>query len=144
MQVLAGTLRGYQLRFNKRATGKPGVAYANIAYCRDECIEGLLYRLEHSQDIALMDPFEGNPVRYSREVFTLETEQGPVSAWVYVANAALIESGLLPERRYLNHLLAGRSYHSDAYHHWLASHATVDGQVEADDNSGLDSLVHNV
>ncbi len=140
-QALAGRLHGYRLRFNKVAHGKVGVAYANIAHHHGEMVEGVLYQLEHAQDIALMDVYEGCPVRYSREIFTVAAaEQRIVPAWVYVANPAWIDDNVLPEQRYLGHLLAGKAWHSDDYHQQLRQQPTLPGT----DDTQADSLRLNV
>lgn len=145
VEVVAGQLSGFELRFNKRATGKQGVAYANIGYARHGQVEGVLYRLQQAVQIRQMDPFEGNPVRYSREVFVIDTLHGPVNAWVYVANAAMLAEGLLPERNYLNHLLAGAQWHSASYQDWLRDHPCLEslGGTGALD-AGADGLLYNV
>ncbi len=139
---LAGMLPGFQLCFNKRASGKDNVAYANIAYARGGRVEGGLYQLHKPDDIKLMDPFEGNPIRYSREVYAIDTAEGTINAWVYVANRALLGTGLLPERRYLDHLLAGREFHSDEYHQWLQNHPCIASESALDGH--VDGLIHNV
>ncbi|WP_366057276.1 gamma-glutamylcyclotransferase family protein [Oceanicoccus sp.] len=141
INALAGTLEGFSLRFDKRATGKTGVAYANVGYQRDGRVEGVLYQLERPEDIVIMDPFEGNPVRYGREAFCVNTAEGVVHAWVYVANKAMLAKGLLPERAYLNHLLAGKQWHSNTYHQWLSEHICIESD-NAD--SELDGLIYNV
>jgi gamma-glutamylcyclotransferase (GGCT)/AIG2-like uncharacterized protein YtfP len=142
--LMTGRLEGYELRFNKRATGKQNVAYANIAYCPNRCVEGVLYQLERADDIALMDPFEGNPVRYSREVYRIHSAQGLINAWVYVANRAMLAQGLLPERQYLNHLIAGGNYHSEAYNQWLQNHPCIDTDVSFALSGSVDGLKYNV
>jgi gamma-glutamylcyclotransferase (GGCT)/AIG2-like uncharacterized protein YtfP len=145
VESTGGQLTGFALRFNKRATGKSQVAYANIVYAPQGCVEGVLYRLAQAADIQLMDPFEGNPVRYSREVFVVSSMSGPINAWVYVANPAMIADGLLPERRYLEHLQAGRQWHSPAYQQWLSSHPAIEQDVIGDAPSDRrDGLLHNV
>ncbi len=140
-KALAGTLQGFSLRFNKRATGKTGVAYANVGYQRDGRVEGVLYQLQRPEDIVIMDPFEGNPVRYGREAFSINTEQGVIHAWVYVANKALVAEDLLPERAYLNHLLAGKQWHSEEYHRWLRTQPCIESEAPTSD---LDGLIYNV
>ncbi len=140
-EAVAASLLDFKLVFNKQATAKPGIAYANVAYARGECVEGVVYRLATAEDITLMDPFEGSPVRYSREVYSLHTSVGLIHAWVYVANKAMLKEGLLPERNYLNHLLAGKAWHSEAYHQRLLNEPCVDSTV---DNSGKDGLIYNV
>lgn len=142
--ALAGWMPGFGLRFDKRAHGKQHVAYANIAYAPQECVEGVLYQLNCAEDIGLMDPFEGSPYRYSREIFSVRSRNDQrINAWVYVANRALLADGLLPERRYLDHLLAGQPWQSESYHRWLQAQPCIDSQAS---NSGdkVDGLIFNV
>jgi gamma-glutamylcyclotransferase len=136
-QLRPGLLGNHQLSFNKRATGKSGVAYANIDYAKGRVVEGVLYQLRFAKDIELMDPFEGHPVRYRREVMPIETGQGDELAWVYLANPAVIASKLLPERAYLNHLLAGKAWYSDDYYQWLSSHDCIESGVSEVSVNGL-------
>jgi len=86
-------------------------------------VEGVAYRLREPEQILRMDPFERTPVNYSREVVRLirRTPGTPrdIWAWTYVANPAVQVPGLRPSRRYLEHLLAGRSHLSPAYYEWL-------------------------
>lgn len=119
-QVLAGQLTGYELCFNKRAHDRPGTAYANIRHRQSAQVEGVLYRLVDPAEIFKMDPFEGTPVFYSRERMPVLTGQGLLPGWVYVANPAWRSEGLRPTRNYLDHLLAGREYLSQAYWQALA------------------------
>lgn len=117
-------LDGWHLRFNKRAQGKSGVAYANVVDRAGESVEGVLYRLVSEDEIARMDPFEGCPQLYQRHLMSviLPERKSCGDAWVYVATQAWQEEGLLPERGYLNHLLAGRPWLSRAYYQTLRAH----------------------
>ena len=115
VDLWAARLPGYGLRFNKAAHNQPGVAYANIVPTSNSCVEGVLYGLASEQDLDKMDHFEGTPVRYSRECLEVSGEFGAQAAWVYVANPAFVREGLLPQSRYLEHLLAGQAYLSAAY-----------------------------
>lgn len=142
-RAAAGRLAGFALRFDKRASGKTGVAYANIGYAPEHCVEGVLYQLASAADICLMDPYEGSPVRYSREVFPVACDQGLIPAWVYVANRAMLAEGLLPEKRYLAHLLAGKPWHSDTYQHWLMNQPVIDDDDTTPD-SVAEGLIYNV
>ncbi|MET1076443.1 MAG: gamma-glutamylcyclotransferase family protein [Pseudomonas sp.] len=122
--MLPGRLDGFALCFNKRAVDRPGHAYANIRQQPGAVVEGVLYRLHRLDEIEKMDPFEGTPIYYSRERLTVQTAQGPQPAWVYIANPALWQEGLMPSREYLDHLLAGKAHLSAAYWAALAAVAT--------------------
>lgn len=124
--AMSAQLPGYALCFNKRAHDLPGAAYANIRHQRDGVVEGVLYRLAHADEISKMDVFEGTPIFYSRERLPIQTAQGIQAAWVYIANPALRGDGVLPTRAYLQHLLAGREFLSDAYWQWLSQQPTYD------------------
>ncbi len=110
-----GCLEGYRLVFNKRAKHQPGVAHANVARCIGAQVEGAVYALANPQSIEAMDPFEGYPERYERRVLAINTSRGVLEAWVYVANPAVIESGLAPTAGYLGRLLAGKDLLSHEY-----------------------------
>ncbi|NQD91736.1 gamma-glutamylcyclotransferase [Pseudomonas sp. CrR25] len=120
-EALPGRLPGFALCFNKRAVDRPGCAYANIRHQRDGVVEGVLYRLAELDEVAKLDPFEGAPIFYSRERLAILAGHGVQPAWVYIANPAFREDGLLPARDYLEHLLAGRAFLSDAYWSALAA-----------------------
>lgn len=124
--AVAGRLPGFALCFDKRASHNPSVSHANIRYAPGSEVQGALYRLHSAADIDLLDRYEGSPVRYSREVFAIATADGAIPAWVYVANRAVMAPDLLPDRRYLNHLLAGRAWHSPEYHRRLLEQPCVE------------------
>lgn len=111
----AAELKGFELVFNKQSHLREGVAYANIAVSPHSVVEGVLYVLQDAQQLALMDQYEGTPVRYSRDVFQIATIRDSYSAWVYTANPAYVKDGLLPESNYLEHLLSAEQYLSAAY-----------------------------
>ncbi len=117
--ITAGKLKGFRLTFNKRAHNQHNVAYANVSYASSASVEGVLYQLRNARDISVMDGFEGTPFRYSRDVFPIETIDGTINAWVYVANRAMLQEGLLPEQRYLQHLLKGKPWLSEEYYQQL-------------------------
>ena len=113
--VLAGRLDGYRLVFNKRSLKTAGAAAANVMIAAGQETEGAIYRLNEPREIERMDPFEGYPRHYDRQVLPIKTERGVLPAWVYVANEGYVAEGLKPARWYLNHLLAGREFLSAGY-----------------------------
>lgn len=127
-----GVLHGYSMRFNKRSVKYPGAASANVMAAEGASTEGVVYRLNDPGQIAMMDPFEGYPVRYDRLALPIHLHRGDtVDAWVYIANMDHIAEGLAPARWYLQHLLAGRDFLSDAYHQQLSMTLCLpDSEVE--------------
>ena len=114
--AISGSLAGWRLVFNKRSIRHVGAASANVEQGDPEDrVEGVIYRLQDEHSILAMDPFEGYPVRYRRELLSVMTETGLVSAWTYVANDDHIGQGLKPAHWYLQHLLAGQPYLSAEY-----------------------------
>lgn len=111
----AGILSGYCLVFNKRSVKYPGTASANIMQQANNQVEGVVYHLADERQITVMDPFEGYPERYNRILVPIETHNGLLDVWVYIANPAHIQEGLKPAAWYLGHLLAGRQFLSPAY-----------------------------
>ena len=114
-EALAGQLECYRLAFNKSSIKYPGAGAANVVPDRDGETEGVIYRLTEPSQIQMMDPFEGYPQHYRREVLPIDTKLGKIDAWVYIANPAYVAEGLRPARWYLDHLLAGRKYLSRDY-----------------------------
>ena len=135
----AAQLRGYQLRFNKQSHSTPGVAYANVVAATGVVVEGVLYTLRDDAELDKMDVFEGTPVRYSRERMQVHTASGLAATWIYVANPAFVCAGLLPEDRYLAHLLAGGDFLSAAYRQWLGGQQCQ----SARSHSGKCGLLYN-
>ena len=125
---ISGKLPGYRLMFNKQARDNPDIAYANIAYDPASHVEGVLYKLSNSDEIRKMDPYEGVPVRYSRELFSIETASVAITAWVYVGNPGVINNQLSPAAWYLAHLLAGKNFLSAPYYQRLAATKTHEMQ----------------
>jgi hypothetical protein len=115
LSASSGTLSGYGLRFNTRSHHDASLACANVIYAPGECVEGVLYHLATSFEVAKLDPHEGTPVMYSRELFLIRVASRFIPAWTYIANPAVIGDGLIPARWYVEHLLAGKAYLSPEY-----------------------------
>ena len=125
----AATLSDFYLAFNKKSHVYPGAASANIVRLQNEVpkldrhpgvhfnqgVEGVLYQLEDAEQIFSMDPFEGFPLRYSRIEVDVQTSRGQEKTWTYTANVDYLADGLKPNNWYLNHLLSGQAYLSEAY-----------------------------
>ena len=128
-EATAGQIEHLALAFNKKAADAPHRSYANVIYRRNGLVEGVLYKLDSVAEIMKMDPFEGAPRLYSRDVYQVKTEQGHIPAWVYVANKAMLADDLLPARWYLNHLLAGQAYLSADYFKRLSEVKCLEHEV---------------
>ena len=131
------TLRGFTLAFDKTSGQHQGVGHANVVFAPQRQVEGVLYWLAAADEITKMDRFESTPVNYSREIVWVDVAERalpaefelppprsedstvPVTSWTYFANPAVRQSGLIPPRSYLNHLLEGRSYLSSEYQQML-------------------------
>lgn len=119
--VFSASLKDMSLNFNK-CSQNPGAGHASIAFDPGKRVEGMAYELACVDELFKLDHFETTPYAYSREIMWLEGPGGePVAAWVYIANRAALASELKPERWYLNHLLQGRDYLSEAYFSRLAA-----------------------
>ncbi len=114
-EYFGGVLNDFRLVFNKRSGKHPGAASANVVAAAGHCVEGVLYRLETVDQIQVMDPYEGHPVRYSRLALPVRVGDEHHHAWVYLANAEWITEGLKPARWYLEHLLEGEPHLSPQY-----------------------------
>ena len=125
-QVLSGQLSGYELSFNKYSAKREGSA-ANIIMQENAVTEGVLYLLSEAEQIVAMDPFEGFPDHYTRELLSISTKSASVRAWVYIANQRFIRRNLLPPRWYLNHLLAGKQFLTQPYYERLKKVECISG-----------------
>lgn len=117
----AGTLHDFRLAFNKRSVKFIGAASANVMMQKGAVTEGVVYRLEQADEITTMDPYEGYPLRYDRISLPIVCRDGPVNAWVYVANQDYIDNSLRPTRWYLRHMLAAEEFLSSSYVEQLAA-----------------------
>lgn len=122
VDVSSAWIDGYALKFNKRSEQDPNLGCANIVYHPSARVEGVLYELKSVSEIAKLDPFEGTPRRYSREVFSVQSPEGTQPAWLYIANPGVIDNQLKPATWYIDHLLQGRDYITDNY--WKTLQAT--------------------
>lgn len=104
-----GTLRGYELVFNKVAND--GSGYANVRPKDQGVVYGVLYLLRE-QELRKLDRCEGVPDHYKRVPLPVETEAGTIDAVCYVAGKNKVEEGLRPRCDYLKHLVKGASEHN--------------------------------
>lgn len=108
----SGVLIDYQLAFNKMAHGKIGEGYANVMTSPRDLVEGVVYQFD---EIRKLDKPEGYPIHYDRKLMAISIDGGFVEAWVYFARPSRISEGLMPSKSYLEHILLGKEYLSEAY-----------------------------
>lgn len=116
-------LHDYVLRFNKIASQKDGIGYANIVYQENEIVEGLLFKVEN---IEKLDKYEGYPNHYIKCILAVLLKDEPIEAIVYVAHSNRTADNLKPEREYLNRILTAKEYLSESYFYNLRSTPTFD------------------
>jgi len=119
-------LSGYKLVFDKKA--KDGdFAYANIVSSEFDFVEGAVYEFPDNE-IANLDKKEGYPEHYNRVNVILSDELGnQFQAVTYIAQENKRVDGLLPQKKYLKHLLAGQDILSKEYFEKLYKTKTCDG-----------------
>jgi len=117
-------LAGYKLVFNKKA--KDGdFAYANIMPSDKDIVEGVLYEFPDTE-IVTIDRAEGFPRHYDKvEIVVTDKKGNSIEATTYVAQADKIVNELLPLRKYLKHLLAGKDVLTPAYFEKLSKTETL-------------------
>ena len=114
-QVASARLNGFALRFNKRSRKLPVSGRANIVQKDGATVFGVLYRLEHPNEIVKMDRFEHAPIDYRRLIVEVEADGQAVACWTYFANQRVVDNSLVPQQSYVNHLLAGKKYLPQEY-----------------------------
>jgi gamma-glutamylcyclotransferase len=117
------TLHNFKLQFNKIASKKEGVGYANISSQIGKSVEGLLFKTEN---IEILDKFEGYPNHYEKQKLYVLFNGENTEVVVYVARTEKTKEGLMPEKEYLNRLLTAKEYLSEQYYEQLKSTETID------------------
>lgn len=118
-----GILENYELKFNKIAKNKSGIGYANVVYKQGSKVEGLLFFIDNIQ---ILDRYEGFPEHYLKETLSIYHLNKSIEATVYVSASDKIGPNLMPEKAYLNRLLAAKEYLSQEYFDFLESTKTID------------------
>lgn len=118
-----GILENYELQFNKIAKNKTGIGYANVVKKQGSKVEGILFSIDNIQ---ILDRYEGFPEHYLKENLTICFLNDLIEATVYVAAPDKIVPNLMPEKAYLNRLLAAKEYLSHEYFDFLDSTKTID------------------
>ena len=99
-------LKDHRLAFNKLCRlYEGGFGCANVEPAKGEVVEGVLYEVDLSEAIPTLDYYEGYPNHYERKVLKVETDDGEVEAFVYIAHPSKVREGLKPSPEYLYHLL---------------------------------------
>ncbi|TPG35665.1 poly-gamma-glutamate hydrolase family protein [Mycolicibacterium hodleri] len=70
-------------------------------------VHGVLWQIS-DHDLAVLDSAEGVPVRYRRDRMTVNTDDGPAEAWVYIDHR--VEPGA-PRPGYLERIIDGAVHH---------------------------------
>ncbi|MDT5150231.1 MAG: hypothetical protein QOI01_1964 [Mycobacterium sp.] len=70
-------------------------------------VHGVLWQIS-DRDLDVLDSAEGVPVRYRRDHMTVQTDDGPADAWVYVDHR--VQMGA-PRPGYLERIIAGAVHH---------------------------------
>lgn len=104
-----GKLNNYELVFNKIAGD--GSGYANIQSGERKIVYGVLYLLSE-RELQELDKYEGVPAHYRRMELNVETEEGEVRAFCYIAVENNIKEGLIPKCGYLKYLINGAREHN--------------------------------
>lgn len=77
-------------------------------------VHGVLWQVS-DHDLATLDSAEGVPVRYRRDELTVQTDDGPARAWVYIDHR--VEPGP-PRPGYLERIIDGAEHHG-LPHRWI-------------------------
>ena len=119
-------LSGYSLVFNKKADNKTGVGYANISVSEIGLVYGILYEITEIE-LKMLDVYECvRSSHYKRFPVNVQVNQETVTATTYIACEGKIREGLLPERKYIDHLLAASNLLPPDYVLALQNQKTID------------------
>jgi len=125
-QKFKGSIRDWQLVFNKINDRKEGAGFANIIPKESSIVEGIIYEV-NEESIQKLDVREGFPNHYQRLEMPVWDDMGRFfKCATYIANPNKIKENLKPERWYLNHLLEGKEFLSENYFSDLKNIETLD------------------
>ena len=122
----SGKIDGWEIVFDKAASGKLGVAYSNISPKENSWVQGIVYKIKSKDILNKLDKDEGWPKHYEKKYMSVKTANGFLECLVYVANPHTTQQGLHPEKKYLDEILAGKEFLSDSYYSELKNTVTCD------------------
>ncbi len=111
-------LSGYRFAFNKKALREhlsDAIGYANIIEDDSGVVEGVLYEICET-GLQRLDCSERYPDHYNRVAVQVEADGRVQSCWAYKAQLDKTASGLVPQREYLDHILAAKEFLSEEYY----------------------------
>lgn len=110
-----GILRGYRIIFNKKVKNEK-YSYANIEQTENnkDIIEGILYEL-NDNEMKIIDNKEGFPTEYNKYRIDVETEDGIIQAFVYIAHPEWVDNNLKPSKVYIENMLKAKDIISTKY-----------------------------
>ena len=121
-----GIMEDWKLVFNKIKRERKGSGYANIVPEYGSIVEGIIYKVSEDA-IRILDKWEGVPIAYHKKTMLVENiNKESVNCIVYIANHSRTNNSLKPEKKYLNHLLAGKEFLSEEYYSELKNTETLD------------------
>ena len=122
--MTVGSLAAFRLGFTVRSTGWNAGA-ADVVESPGDRVWGLVFDLTDG-DLAALDRFEGYPHQYGRFMARIDTSQGTLDAWVYIATQK--QPFVAPSRRYIEIIKGAALRHGfpDAYVRMLEEVPTVD------------------
>ncbi len=116
-----GVIRGYRIIFNKKAKDNE-YSYANIEQTgnNEDIVEGILYEFD-SCEMREIDRHEGFPTQYNKYKIKVETQEGNINAYVYIAQPEWIDNNLKPPKFYIENMLKGKDLISPKYINFIES-----------------------
>ena len=125
-EMQKGIMKDWKLVFNKRKWKGEGVGFANIVPEYGLTVEGIIYKVNENT-IQTLDDLEGIPKAYHKKTMLVENiNKESVNCIVYIANHSRTNNSLKPEKKYLNHLLAGKEFLSEEYYSELKNTEILD------------------
>ena len=108
--VAIGYVEQRRLRFHKRSVDGSAKADAAFTGVSGDQVWGAIYRLSPDQKLEL-DKHEFLGIGYDQEFVEVTTDNGSISAWMYVARRSAIDETLKPYSWYHDYVIAGAQQH---------------------------------
>ena len=108
--VTIGCVEQRQLRFHKRSIDGSAKADAAFTAVPGDRVWGVVYRLSPDEKPEL-DKHEFLGVGYDQELVAVNSKNGSIKAWMYVARRNAIDETLQPYSWYCGYIIAGARQH---------------------------------
>lgn len=125
------SLKGYTLKFHKKSTDGSGKCNAFQTNNSEDRVVGVIFEISKAEKSCL-DNAEGVGKGYTEQMVELESSNGVIKAYMYIANSDAINDTLIPYTWYKDFVVEGaRQYQLPV--EYIRSIETVEAKMDSDE-----------